>query len=114
MAVAVGMLNALRTNQPMAAGAEPGRANVIACSRYLPGENGCAWATIRAMPGCGRRQLKDAYASGADARSDIGGGGVGAGPAGAGPAGSLPRHRALDRHRSRYDRSSACRRDKDR
>lgn len=46
MAVAVGMLNALRSNQPMAAQVpEPGRANVIECSRYLPGENGsCAWA----------------------------------------------------------------------
>jgi gamma-glutamyltranspeptidase/glutathione hydrolase len=46
-AVAVGMLNALRTNQPMAAPVpDPGRANVIECSRYLPGENGsCAWAS---------------------------------------------------------------------
>ncbi len=46
MAVAVGMLNALRSDQPMAAQVpEPGRANVIECSRYLPGENGsCAWA----------------------------------------------------------------------
>ncbi|MEJ0017159.1 MAG: gamma-glutamyltransferase [Acetobacteraceae bacterium] len=47
MAVAVGMLNALRTNQPMATPVpDPGRANAIACSNYLPGENGtCAWAT---------------------------------------------------------------------
>ena len=47
MAVAVAMLNALRSNQPMpAAVPEPGRANVIACSGYLPGDNGsCAWAT---------------------------------------------------------------------
>ena len=48
MAVAVGMLNALRTNQPMAAAVpDPGRANVILRS-YLPGENGsCAWGPIR-------------------------------------------------------------------
>jgi len=47
MAVAVGMLNALRTGQPMSAAVpDPGRANVISCARYLPGENGsCAWAT---------------------------------------------------------------------
>ncbi len=47
MAVAVGMLNALRTNRPMAAEVpDPGRANVISCFNYLPGENGsCAWAT---------------------------------------------------------------------
>jgi gamma-glutamyltranspeptidase/glutathione hydrolase len=47
MAVAVGMLNALRTNQAMAAQVpDPGRANVISCSSYLPGENGaCTWAT---------------------------------------------------------------------
>jgi hypothetical protein len=40
------MLNALRTNQPMAVTVpEPGRVSVIECSRYLPGENGsCAWA----------------------------------------------------------------------
>jgi len=46
MAVAVGMLNALRTNRPMAAAVpDPGRANVIECSSYLPGNNGsCAWA----------------------------------------------------------------------
>ena len=46
MAVAVGMLNALRTNQPMATAVpDPGRANVITCTNYLPGENGsCAWA----------------------------------------------------------------------
>ena len=46
MAVAVGMLNALHTDRPMAAAVpEPGRANVIECRRYLPGENGsCAWA----------------------------------------------------------------------
>jgi len=46
MAVAVGMLNALRSNQPMAAQVpDPGRANVIECGRYLPSENAsCAWA----------------------------------------------------------------------
>jgi gamma-glutamyltranspeptidase / glutathione hydrolase len=46
LAVAVGMLNALRTNRPMAAAVpDPGRANVIECSLYLPGNNGsCAWA----------------------------------------------------------------------
>lgn len=46
LAVAVGMRNALRTGRPMAAKVPgPGRANVIECSRYLPGENGsCAWA----------------------------------------------------------------------
>jgi gamma-glutamyltranspeptidase/glutathione hydrolase len=47
MAVAVGMLNALRTNRPMASPVpDPGRANAISCVNYLPGENGsCAWAT---------------------------------------------------------------------
>jgi gamma-glutamyltranspeptidase/glutathione hydrolase len=47
MAVALGMLNALRTNRPMAVPVpDPGRANVISCVNYLPGENGsCAWAT---------------------------------------------------------------------
>jgi gamma-glutamyltranspeptidase / glutathione hydrolase len=46
-AVAVGMLNALRTNRPMATPVpDPGRANVIECSRYLPSESGsCAMAT---------------------------------------------------------------------
>ncbi len=46
MAVAVGMQNTLRTNRPMATPVpDPGRANVIECSRYLPGSNGsCAWA----------------------------------------------------------------------
>jgi gamma-glutamyltranspeptidase/glutathione hydrolase len=45
-AVAVGMLNALRTNRAMAAAVpDPGRANVIECSRYLPSESGsCAMA----------------------------------------------------------------------
>jgi gamma-glutamyltranspeptidase/glutathione hydrolase len=41
------MLNALRTNQAMSAEVpDPGRANVISCVNYLPGENGsCTWAT---------------------------------------------------------------------
>jgi gamma-glutamyltranspeptidase / glutathione hydrolase len=53
MAVAVGMLDALRTDRPMAIPVpEPGRANVIECYRYLPGENGtCAWATDPREPG---------------------------------------------------------------
>jgi gamma-glutamyltranspeptidase / glutathione hydrolase len=47
MAVALGMVNALRTNLPMASPVpDPGRANLISCVNYLPGENGsCAWAT---------------------------------------------------------------------
>jgi gamma-glutamyltranspeptidase/glutathione hydrolase len=47
VAVAAGILNALHTNRAMAVPVpEPGRANVIECSRYLPGENGsCAWAS---------------------------------------------------------------------
>lgn len=46
-AVAAGMMNTLRTQQPMAAEVpDPGRANVIACNRYLPdSERSCAWAT---------------------------------------------------------------------
>lgn len=53
MAVAVGMLNALRTNRPMSVPVpDPGRANVIECNSYLPGENGsCAWATDPRDPG---------------------------------------------------------------
>jgi len=53
MAVAAGMLNALRTNRAMAAPVpDPGRANVIQCSRYLPGENGsCSWASDPREPG---------------------------------------------------------------
>jgi gamma-glutamyltranspeptidase / glutathione hydrolase len=52
-AVAVGMLNALRTNQPMAALVpDPGRANVIECSGYLPGDNStCALAVDPREPG---------------------------------------------------------------
>jgi len=47
LAAALAMINTLRSSQAMGALVpEPGRANVIACSRYLPGENGtCAWAT---------------------------------------------------------------------
>jgi gamma-glutamyltranspeptidase/glutathione hydrolase len=46
-AVAVGMFNALAGTAPMPAPVPaPGRINVIACSRYLPGESDtCAWAT---------------------------------------------------------------------
>ena len=47
LAAAVAVSNTLRSNQPMSAPVpEPGRANVIACSRYLPdNEDTCAWAT---------------------------------------------------------------------
>ena len=47
LATAVALQNALRTGSPMAAAVpEPGRANVIACSRYLPGvEGSCHWAS---------------------------------------------------------------------
>jgi gamma-glutamyltranspeptidase/glutathione hydrolase len=53
MAVALGMLNALGTGQPMSAPVpDPGRANVISCVNYLPGENGsCAWAVDPREPG---------------------------------------------------------------
>jgi gamma-glutamyltranspeptidase/glutathione hydrolase len=46
LAVAVALLNTLKTNRPMSLPApDPGRANVIACGRYLPGENSeCGWA----------------------------------------------------------------------
>jgi gamma-glutamyltranspeptidase / glutathione hydrolase len=46
-AAAVGMLNTLRSQVPMPAPVpDPGRANVIACGRYLPSESGtCGWAT---------------------------------------------------------------------
>jgi gamma-glutamyltranspeptidase / glutathione hydrolase len=46
LAVAVALFNTLRTNRPMSTPVpDPGRANVIACSRYLPGENSeCGWA----------------------------------------------------------------------
>ncbi len=47
LAVAVGLDNALRSNAAMPAPVpEPGRANAIACSRYLPDSDGtCSWAT---------------------------------------------------------------------
>ncbi len=53
MAVAVGTLNALRTDRPMASEVpDPGRANVIECSRYMPSESAsCAWATDPRDPG---------------------------------------------------------------
>ena len=46
LAVAVALINTLRTDRPMSAPVpDPGRANVIACGRYLPGENSeCGWA----------------------------------------------------------------------
>ena len=46
LAVAVGMSNALRGTAAMpAAVPEPGRANAIACARYLPDSDGsCSWA----------------------------------------------------------------------
>ena len=47
LAVAVAMINTLRSQRAMATEVpEPGRANVIACSNYLPDtERSCAWAT---------------------------------------------------------------------
>lgn len=47
LAVAAGLINTLRTNRPMSTPVpDPGRANVIACGRYLPGENSeCGWAS---------------------------------------------------------------------
>jgi gamma-glutamyltranspeptidase/glutathione hydrolase len=47
LAAAAALANTLRTNQPMPVPVpEPGRANVIACSRYLPGSEGsCGLAT---------------------------------------------------------------------
>ncbi len=47
LAAALAMLNTLRTGQPLPAPVpDPGRANVIACSRYLPdAEGSCGWAT---------------------------------------------------------------------
>jgi gamma-glutamyltranspeptidase/glutathione hydrolase len=52
-AVAVALLNALRTGRPMPAPVpDPGRANVIACGRYLPGEQGsCGWVADPREPG---------------------------------------------------------------
>ncbi len=47
VAVAVGLINTLRTNRPLSVPVpDPGRANVVACSQYLPGESGsCGWDT---------------------------------------------------------------------
>ena len=47
IATAVALMNTLRTDRPMASPVpEPGRANVIACSRYMPdAEKSCAWAS---------------------------------------------------------------------
>ncbi len=46
LAVAAALINTLKTGQPMSVPVpDPGRANIIACARYLPGENGaCGWA----------------------------------------------------------------------
>jgi gamma-glutamyltranspeptidase / glutathione hydrolase len=46
LAVAVALINTLRNEQPMSVPVpDPGRANVVACGRYLPGENSeCGWA----------------------------------------------------------------------
>jgi gamma-glutamyltranspeptidase / glutathione hydrolase len=46
LAVAAALINTLKTGRPMSAPVpDPGRANVIACARYLPGESGqCGWA----------------------------------------------------------------------
>ena len=47
LAVAAGLTNALRSNAPMPAPVpEPGRANVIACARYLPGEEASCGASV--------------------------------------------------------------------
>ncbi len=47
VSVATGLINTLRTYQPMSVPVpDPGRLNIIVCSDYLPGENGrCGWAT---------------------------------------------------------------------
>ena len=46
LAVAVALINTLKSNRPMSVPVpDPGRANVIACARYLPGESSsCGWA----------------------------------------------------------------------
>jgi gamma-glutamyltranspeptidase/glutathione hydrolase len=46
LAVAVALINTLRASRPMPTPVpDPGRANVIACGQYLPGENSeCGWA----------------------------------------------------------------------
>jgi gamma-glutamyltranspeptidase/glutathione hydrolase len=53
MAVALAMYNTLRAEKPMpVAVPDPGRANVIACGRYLPSESGtCGWAVDPREPG---------------------------------------------------------------
>ncbi len=47
LAAAVGLYNALHSTQAMPSPVpEPGRANVVSCTRYLPGREGeCSWAT---------------------------------------------------------------------
>ncbi len=47
LAVAVGLYNALHSTRAMPSPVpEPGRANVVSCTRYLPGrEDECTWAT---------------------------------------------------------------------
>ena len=46
IAVAAALINTLRTGQPMSVPVpDPGRANIIACAKYLPGESSqCGWA----------------------------------------------------------------------
>jgi gamma-glutamyltranspeptidase/glutathione hydrolase len=46
LAVAAALMNTLKTGRPMSVPVpDPGRANVIACARYLPGESSqCGWA----------------------------------------------------------------------
>ena len=46
IAVAAGLISTLKTDRPMSTPVpDPGRLNIIACSEYLPGENGkCGWA----------------------------------------------------------------------
>jgi gamma-glutamyltranspeptidase/glutathione hydrolase len=46
LAVAFALINTLKTGRPLSTPVpDPGRANVIACSRYLPGETSeCGWA----------------------------------------------------------------------
>ncbi|MDE2517568.1 MAG: gamma-glutamyltransferase [Rhodospirillales bacterium] len=53
MAVAAGMYNTLRSDKPMPAPVpDPGRANVIACPSYVPGERAsCGFATDPRDPG---------------------------------------------------------------